>query len=98
MSTVSNTYSRKASPAANGNHFYILNPEYRLKSDIKRVLLYKKDTDPIKRDDLTDFLGFVHPLYAVLFTLFDGEKKCSPANCQNENCAPNQDYVKVPAL
>ncbi len=53
---------------------YILNPKYRLRNDKKRVILFKKERDPIPCEDISDSVGFVHPLYAILFSLFNGEK------------------------
>ena len=50
---------------------YALNPEYFLKPDKNRALISNKGGDP----RIKDFMGFVHPVYAILLSLFDGEKK-----------------------
>jgi len=55
------------------NQIYILNPAYILKSDKKRAVLYNRSSDPIKEPNVNDFLGLVHPLLAILFSLFNGE-------------------------
>ncbi|MCU0288918.1 MAG: radical SAM protein [Acidobacteria bacterium] len=53
------------------NKVYILNPDYSLKYDKKRVIITNKYNDPT----YSNFIGFVHPVYAILFSLFDGRKK-----------------------
>lgn len=53
---------------------YILNPQYRLKVDKSRVLLYYKNADPPIEKGISNFLGFLHPVFAVLLCLFDGKK------------------------
>ena len=53
---------------------YILNPQYKLRSDRKRVLFFYKNADPPKGEGISDFIDFLHPLLAVLLSLFDGEK------------------------
>lgn len=50
---------------------YVLNPEYRLKLDKNRVIIINRSGDPIA----DSFIGFVHPVYAVLLALFDGQKQ-----------------------
>jgi radical SAM protein with 4Fe4S-binding SPASM domain len=57
-----------------GKYQYILNPQYRLKNDKKRVLLFYKNADPPIKKGISDIVGFLHPIYAVLLCLFDGEK------------------------
>lgn len=52
---------------------YILNPNYLLKPDRNRVFITNKGDDPI----INNFMGFVHPVYAILLSLFDGEKNLS---------------------
>ena len=51
-----------------------LNPGYKLRSDKRRVLLFYKNEGPPLRQDVSDFIGFLHPLFAILLGLFDGEK------------------------
>lgn len=51
-------------------NIYILNPEYHLKKDRNRVLLTNRIADPT----IKDFMGFVHPLYAIMLSFFDGKK------------------------
>ncbi|MCK4763040.1 MAG: radical SAM protein, partial [Candidatus Aminicenantes bacterium] len=55
------------------NETYILNPGYRLKKDKKRVILFNRDTDETTSPVKDDFLGNVHPVYAILFSFFDGQ-------------------------
>lgn len=54
---------------------FVLNPQYRLKSDRKRVFFFYKDAAPPIRRGISDMWGFLHPMLAVLLCLFDGEKK-----------------------
>ena len=54
--------------------FYILNPQYILKSDKKRVLLFNKDVVPSIKSDVSEMVGFLHPVLAVLLCLFEKEK------------------------
>jgi radical SAM protein with 4Fe4S-binding SPASM domain len=54
----------------NKNNIYILNPEYTIKNDKKRVIITNKYNDPT----YDAFLGFVHPVCAVMLSLFDGRK------------------------
>ena len=53
---------------------YILNPYYKLKVDKKRILFFYKDADPPIRKGISDFFGLLHPVFAVLLSLFDGKK------------------------
>jgi radical SAM protein with 4Fe4S-binding SPASM domain len=50
---------------------YVFNPDYFLKLDKNRVLITRRSSDP----RISDFSGFVHPVYAILLSLFDGEKE-----------------------
>lgn len=59
------------------NAIYVLNPEYRLKKDKYRIFLFNASTDPLMNETVSDFMGMVHPLYAILFSLFDGEDRLS---------------------
>ncbi len=54
--------------------FYVFNPVYKLRKDKKRIVLFNKDPHSLSFDEISDWVGFVHPLYAILFSLFDGEK------------------------
>jgi radical SAM protein with 4Fe4S-binding SPASM domain len=53
---------------------YILNPKYRLKLDKNRVLFYYRQGEPPIKKGISNFLEFQHPLFALLLTLFDGQK------------------------
>lgn len=53
------------------NDIYIVNPEYRLKPDKNRVLIMNRRVNSL---DVDDFIGFVHPVYAILLSQFDGKK------------------------
>jgi radical SAM protein with 4Fe4S-binding SPASM domain len=62
----------RAVPSEKG--IYAFNPQYKLKSDQKRVLIFYKNVDqPIKRGN-SDMVEFLHPILAVLLCLFDGKK------------------------
>ena len=52
---------------------YILNPEYELRRDKNRIIIVNK-TIAIA-SFVRDFMGFVHPIYAIILSFFDGEKK-----------------------
>ncbi len=54
----------------NQKNIFVLNPDYLLKPDKNRVLISNRTSDP----RVTNFTGFVHPIYAILLALFDGEK------------------------
>ena len=49
---------------------YVFNPEYLLKPDKNRILITRRSSDP----RVSDFIGFVHPVYAIILSLFNGEK------------------------
>jgi radical SAM protein with 4Fe4S-binding SPASM domain len=53
---------------------FILNPEYRLRSDERRALIYYRHTISSLDPNVSNFLGFLHPLLAVLLSLFNGNK------------------------
>lgn len=53
------------------DRIYVVNPEYDLRTDKNRVLITNRRTDPT----IDDFMGFVHPVYAIILSFFDGEKK-----------------------
>ena len=52
---------------------YVFNPDYLLKPDKNRILITRRSNDP----RVNDFVGLVHPVYAILLSLFDGEKELS---------------------
>ncbi|MDR1610599.1 MAG: radical SAM protein [Candidatus Symbiothrix sp.] len=45
----------------------VFNPEYRLRADIDRVILMSSNKN-------RSFFRFIHPMYAVLFSIFKGNK------------------------
>lgn len=53
------------------NDSYILNHDYKLKMDKNRPVIMNRYTNSV---DVEDFTGFVHPVYAAMLSLFDGEK------------------------
>lgn len=57
-----------------GSQTYLFNPEYRLKSDRTRILLYYKEGEPPIKEGVSNFLDFQHPVFAILLSLFDGQK------------------------
>ena len=57
----------------NQKEIYVLNPDYLLKPDKNRVIITRRGNDP----SIGDFTGFVHPVYAILLSLFDAEKELS---------------------
>ena len=52
---------------------YILNPAYNLKLDKNRIVIINRTNDPREKS----FIGYVHPVYAVLLSQFDGKKTLS---------------------
>lgn len=52
----------------------IFNPEYRLKNDKTRVVLYYKEGEPPIKGSVSNFLDFQHPVFAILLSLFNGDK------------------------
>lgn len=52
------------------NDIYIINPEYDLRKDKNRVVVTNRSAGPTANS----FMGFVHPIYAILLSFFDGEK------------------------
>lgn len=56
------------------NNIYIFNPEYTLRNDKKRIIIFNTKPDYLLKKGVSDFLQFIHPLYAILFSLFDGQK------------------------
>ena len=57
------------------SNIYVLNPNYRLLDDIKRVLLIAVDTEKAvpNIEYSTDFYTIIHPLHAQILTFFDGK-------------------------
>ncbi len=54
---------------------YILNPAYGLRADKKRVIIFQKSIDPITDKETTDILTFIHPIYAIILSLFNARDK-----------------------
>lgn len=52
------------------DNVYILNPDYMLKYDKRRVFVTNSSGTP----EIQSFVGFVHPVNAILLSLFDGER------------------------
>ena len=57
--------------STNHEEIYIFNPAYDLKLDKNRILLVGGKDSILDKSQL---LSFVHPILAVLFSMFDGEK------------------------
>lgn len=55
----------------NDSDIYILNPGYDLRKDKNRIFICNSSSDPV----FDSFIGFVHPVYAIILSLFDGERK-----------------------
>jgi len=55
------------------NNIYILNPEYDLRLDKNRPILTNRQGGPLNES----FIGVVHPVYAAMIALFDGQKELS---------------------
>ena len=51
-----------------------LNPQYKLRKDERRVLLFNRSEEALLTQDSSDFIGFLHPLLAILLSLFEGKK------------------------
>lgn len=52
--------------------YIYLNPEYKLKQDGNRVILYGTENDEFQSDD---WFSFIHPYHAIMFSFFKGEKE-----------------------
>lgn len=59
----------------NQKEIYILNPSYGLRTDKKRVIIFQKSIDPVVDKESTDILAFIHPIYAIVLSLFNGKDK-----------------------
>jgi len=61
------------------NEKYIINPVYKFRSDIKRVVLsnnnslYVNNYDHLQEEFSKSFVSIIHPLVAYLFSFFDGK-------------------------
>jgi radical SAM protein with 4Fe4S-binding SPASM domain len=53
---------------------FILNPEYRLRNDEKRVLLFYRRTIRPLDPKVENFIGFTHPILAILLSMFNGTR------------------------
>ncbi len=58
-----------------GEKIFVLNPAYNLRADRKRVILFNSSIDAAVRMDASDILVCLHPLLAVILSLFDGKKQ-----------------------
>lgn len=62
------------------NNHYMINPAYKFRSDIKRVVLtnnnslYCNNYDHLCDDHTTNFAMIMHPMVAKLFSFFDGTR------------------------
>jgi radical SAM protein with 4Fe4S-binding SPASM domain len=54
---------------------YVLNPGYCIKEDKKRAIIFQKSIDPVQDKGITDILAFMHPVYAIILSFFDGRSK-----------------------
>ena len=52
----------------NNNDVYILNPQYYLRNDVRRILLYSKSRTDIR--SCSNWYAFIHPLQAVMLSFF----------------------------
>ena len=57
-------------PVSENTDIYMLNPNYDLKVDKNRVVITNRSSDPT----INNFIGFIHPVFALILSLFDGEK------------------------
>jgi hypothetical protein len=71
----------------------ILNPSYKLRNEGNKILLYKVDWF-----GMMEKLQFIHPLYAILLSLFDGKKELESVGrefCYITNCSPFENGKRV---
>lgn len=63
----------------NNEELYVFNPAYILKNDKNRVLISNRagsKFNPVLDNSITNsFVNFIHPLHAILFAFFNGERK-----------------------
>lgn len=53
------------------NDIYVVNPAYKLKNDINKILFY---LCPLENNlDAEDFFSYIHPLNAQLLSFFNGK-------------------------
>jgi len=54
--------------------YYIFNPGYQMRKEKKRVVIFKKNRFD---NDLSNVVCFIHPLIAILISMFDGRTETS---------------------
>jgi radical SAM protein with 4Fe4S-binding SPASM domain len=54
---------------------YILNPEYGIKEDKRRAIIFQRSIDPVQDKETTDILALMHPIYGIILSFFDGKSK-----------------------
>lgn len=53
--------------------YIFLNPNYQLRQDGNRVILYGDENDEYQSED---WFSFIHPFHAMMFSFFKGQKEC----------------------
>lgn len=53
--------------------YIYFNPNYQLRQDGNRVILYGDENDTYQSED---WFSFVHPFHAMMFSFFKGQKEC----------------------
>ncbi|MGL4993049.1 MAG: radical SAM protein [Bacteroidales bacterium] len=61
----------------NLNRVYIFNPCYIMRSDMTRVVLATKDNKDFESSKSGNTITLIHPMFAILLSLFRGDKKLS---------------------
>lgn len=59
----------------NKNEIWVLNPDYRFKSDLDRVCLYS--TKELSYDSSENWTSYIHPFQAIILNAFNGEATLS---------------------
>lgn len=59
------------------NNIVVFNPDYHLKNDIDRIVLYS--TDKVTYGGSKEWLSFIHPFHAFILQIFDGVKEWNEA-------------------
>ncbi len=59
----------------NSEPIYVLNPDYILRRDNNRVIITNRYSEP----GIDDFMGFMHPIHAVILSFFNGENHMEKA-------------------
>lgn len=59
------------------NNIVVFNPDYYLKSDIDRIVLYS--TAKVLHGGSKEWISFIHPLHAFVLQVFDGTKELEDA-------------------